>query len=108
MNCKGKIFLFISYLGEDSYSIESGSTMVEEAVKPFVESDFDKETFYGEDSDLTDILNFASAFPFGSGKKLVIIKGFEKIYGPSGPNRNNPSLPPAFGQVWWHSDPAHA
>jgi len=76
---KGKISPVYFFLGEDSYSIETGSVMVEEAVKPFIESDFDKETFYGEESDLTDILNFASAFPFGSGKKLVIIKGFEKI-----------------------------
>jgi DNA polymerase-3 subunit delta len=74
-----KILPVYFFLGEDSYSIEAGSALVEEAVKPMIESDFDKETFYGEDKNLNDILNFASAFPFGSGKKLIILKEFEKI-----------------------------
>jgi len=67
------------FLGEDSYSIEAGVALIEAAVTPLIESDFDKETFYGEDKSLNEILNFASAFPFGSGKKLIIIKEFEKI-----------------------------
>jgi DNA polymerase-3 subunit delta len=74
-----KILPVYFFFGEDSYSIEAGSTMVEEAAKSFVESDFDKETFYGEDKNLGEILNYASAFPFGSGKKLIILKEFEKI-----------------------------
>lgn len=74
-----KILPVYFFLGEDSYSIETGSTLVEEAVKPFIESDFDKETFYGEDKNLNEILDFASAFPFGTGKKLIILKEFEKI-----------------------------
>jgi len=67
------------FLGEDSYSIEAGAAMVEKTVKPFIESDFDNETFHGEDKNLNEILDFASAFPFGSGKKLIILKEFEKI-----------------------------
>ncbi|MDR3627506.1 MAG: DNA polymerase III subunit delta [Ignavibacteriaceae bacterium] len=74
-----KILPVYFFLGEDSYSIEAGSALVEETVKPMIESDFDRETFYGEDKNLSDILNFASAFPFGSGKKLIILKEFEKI-----------------------------
>jgi DNA polymerase-3 subunit delta len=76
---KGKILPVYFFLGEDSYSIETGSTLVEEAVKPFIESDFDKEIFYGEDKDLNEILEFASSYPFGRGKKLIILKEFEKI-----------------------------
>jgi DNA polymerase-3 subunit delta len=78
LNIRGILPVYF-ILGDDAYSIEVGSTYVEGAVQPFIESDFDKETFYGEDKDITEILNFASAFPFGSGKKLIILKGFEKI-----------------------------
>jgi DNA polymerase-3 subunit delta len=67
------------FFGEESYSIESCTKLIEEKAAPFIGTDFDKETFYGEDKNMLDILNFASAFPFGSKKKLIIVKEFEKI-----------------------------
>jgi DNA polymerase-3 subunit delta len=42
-------------------------------------SEFDKETIYSEDRAITDILGLATSFPFGSEKKLIIVKEAEKI-----------------------------
>lgn len=65
--------------GEDNYSIEHCLKLLEEKVSSQIETEFDKEVFYGEDTNMLDIINFASAFPFGSGKKFVTVKDFEKI-----------------------------
>ena len=67
------------FFGEDSFSLNIGLKAVERAVDPFISSDFDKETFYGENKTLSEVLDFASAFPFGSEKKLIIFKEFEKV-----------------------------
>ena len=75
----GKLLPAYFFFGEDSYSLDAVVNLIDETVKPQIESDFDRETFYGEDKNLLDILNFASAFPFGSGKKFIILKEFEKI-----------------------------
>ncbi len=75
----GKLLPVYFFFGEDSYSLDAALTFIEETIKPQIESDFDRETFYSEDKSLLDILNIASAFPFGSGKKMIILKEFEKI-----------------------------
>ncbi len=75
----GKLLPVYFFFGEDSYSIETELEIIEKTVKPFISSDFDNETFYSEDKSLTDILNIATAFPFGSEKKFITIKEFEKI-----------------------------
>ncbi|MCL5030313.1 MAG: DNA polymerase III subunit delta [Bacteroidetes bacterium] len=75
----GKILPVYFFFGDDTYSFDAGLALIDKAVTPFISSDFDKETFYGEDKNLNEILNVASAFPFGSGKKFLIIKDFEKI-----------------------------
>ena len=67
------------FFGEDSFSLNIGLKAVEKAVLPFISSDFDKETFYGENKTISEVLDFASAFPFGSEKKLIIFKEFEKV-----------------------------
>jgi DNA polymerase-3 subunit delta len=67
------------FIGEDSFSLDSGLKAVEKAVQPLISSDFDKETFYGENKTLSEVLELASAFPFGSEKKLIIFKEFEKV-----------------------------
>jgi DNA polymerase-3 subunit delta len=67
------------FFGEDSFSLNIGLKAVEKAVQPFISSDFDKETFYGENKTLSEVLDFAYAFPFGSEKKLIIFKEFEKV-----------------------------
>lgn len=67
------------FFGEDSYNLDSTLHILEETFKPLVTSDFDKETIYSEDRSINDILGLASAFPFGSEKKLIIVKEAEKI-----------------------------
>ena len=67
------------FFGEDSFSLEAGLKAVEKAVQPLITSDFDKEVFYGENKTLSEVLDFALAFPFGSEKKFIIFKEFEKV-----------------------------
>ena len=67
------------FFGEDSYSLDSALHIIEESFNPLLISDFDKETIYSEDRSINDILGLAAAFPFGSEKKLIIVKEAEKI-----------------------------
>jgi len=67
------------FFGEDSYNLSSTLHTLEETFKPLLLSEFDKETIYSEDRSITDILGLATSFPFGSEKKLIIIKEAEKI-----------------------------
>ncbi|MGD8306945.1 MAG: DNA polymerase III subunit delta [Ignavibacteria bacterium] len=76
---KGNLKPVYYFFGEDYYLLQNTLKAVEKSASQFITSDFDKETFYGEDKGLDDILSFASAFPFGSEKKLIIVKQFEKV-----------------------------
>jgi DNA polymerase III subunit delta len=77
---KQKKILPVYYLfGEDSYSVEIIFDAIEKAVQPFITSDFDKEVLYGENQSFTNIIGLASTFPFGSEKKLIIVKQAEKL-----------------------------
>lgn len=76
---KQKKILPIYYLfGEDSYSIENIVESIKKAVEPFITTDFDKETVYGENKTFSNVVGLASTFPFGSEKKLIIFKQSEK------------------------------
>jgi len=77
---KQKKILPLYYLfGEDSFSIEISLDAIEKAVQPFITSDFDKESFYSDNQSFSNIISLASAFPFGSEKKLIIFKQVEKL-----------------------------
>jgi len=67
------------FFGEDSYNLSFTLQTLEEAFKPLLQSEFDKETIYSEDRSLIDILGLATSFPFGSEKKLIIVREAEKI-----------------------------
>ncbi|MEJ2104830.1 MAG: DNA polymerase III subunit delta [Ignavibacteriaceae bacterium] len=67
------------FFGEDSYNLTSALHILEESFIPLLKSDFDKEIIYSEDKSINDILGLATAFPFGSEKKLIIVKEAEKI-----------------------------
>ena len=67
------------FFGEDTYNLSYTLHTLEEAFKPLLSSDFDKETLYSEDRSINEILGLAVAFPFGSEKKLIIVKEAEKI-----------------------------
>ena len=75
----GKLLPVYYFFGEDSYSLDKIIKQVEKAIEPFITSDFDKEVIYAEDKNLTDMLSLASSFPFGSDKKFILIKEFEKV-----------------------------
>lgn len=76
---KGKLAPIYYFFGEDSFSLDSALSSVEAAVKPLISSDFDKEVFYGEERSLSEVLDLAAAFPFGSEKKIIVYKQFEKV-----------------------------
>ena len=66
--------------GEDQYTIDIATETLEKAVTPHLLSDFDKEIISAEKNlSLTQVLDLAYAFPFGGGKKLIILKNFEKF-----------------------------
>lgn len=72
---KKKVILPVYYLfGEDDYSLNHTLESIQKAVQPFISSDFDRETFYGESRTFSDVISLASTFPFGSQKKLIIFK----------------------------------
>ena len=76
---KGKLQPVYYLFGDDYFLLQNTIKALENAAAPFITSDFDKETFYGDDRTLNDALDFASAFPFGSEKKLIIFKQFDKV-----------------------------
>jgi DNA polymerase-3 subunit delta len=67
------------FFGEDSYNLTFALHTLEEVFTPLLLSEFDKETIYSDDKSITDILGLATSFPFGSEKKLIIVKEAEKI-----------------------------
>lgn len=77
---KEKILPIYFLFGEDYYAIQSAYKLIEKAADQFVESDFDKDIYSAEkDINLSQVLDAASAFPFGSSKKIVILKNFDKL-----------------------------
>lgn len=77
---KQKKFLPVYYIfGEDSYQIKHTVSKIEEFLQPEISSDFDKQIFYGSSCNILEVIDFSLSFPFGPGKKLVIVKEFDKI-----------------------------
>jgi len=76
---KGKLAPIYYFFGEESFSIDSALSSVEAAAEPLISSEFDKEIFYGEERSLGEVLGLATAFPFGSEKKIIVFKQFEKV-----------------------------
>jgi DNA polymerase-3 subunit delta len=76
---KGSLQPIYYFFGEDYYLLQNALDSISKAVSPFITSDFDKEIFYGDKKPLGEVLDFASAFPFGSKKKLIVFKQFEKV-----------------------------
>ncbi|MCF6268229.1 MAG: DNA polymerase III subunit delta [Melioribacteraceae bacterium] len=69
-------FLF----GEDSFTISNAVKAIEKKIVPLVESDFDFETLtISKESSVSQFVDLAYSFPFGAGKKLIVVKGLEAI-----------------------------
>ncbi len=68
------------FFGEDKFAIEKATELIVKTYSKFVESDFDKEIIHADKSmSANQIVELASAFPFGSGKKIVVVKYFNLI-----------------------------
>ncbi|MDP4116628.1 MAG: DNA polymerase III subunit delta [Bacteroidota bacterium] len=65
--------------GDDSYSIDEFVKKINLLFETIIVSDFDKAMYYGDSISMEEVESFASTFPFGSDKKLVIVKDFEKV-----------------------------
>lgn len=76
---KDKFLPVYLFFGEDEYTIELTAKQLEKAIMPFITSDFDKEVLYGDDRSAVEIAGLASSFPFGSEKKIIIVKEFDKL-----------------------------
>ncbi len=77
---KEKLLPVFFLCGEDQYSLDTTVEAIQKAVDPFIESDFDREVINAEKSqNISQILDLAYSFPFGGGKKLVVLKNFEKL-----------------------------
>ncbi len=68
------------FFGEDQFAIEKVVELIQKTYADLISSDFDKEIIHCEKSTRPEqILQAASSFPFGGGKKLVIVKQFDLI-----------------------------
>jgi len=79
-HCKLKKFSLVYFLaGEDSFSITEAAEALEKAIAPLLTSEFDKQIYFGSSSTISEVIGFAQSFPFGDGKKFILVKEFEKM-----------------------------
>lgn len=76
---QNKILPVYLICGEDSFSIDEAVTAIGSKADSLISSEFDRETFHGDTHSLNSVIDFASAFPFGQGKKLILYRDFEKV-----------------------------
>jgi len=77
---EGKYLPIYFFCGEDNYTLDLAIETVEKSLAPQILSDFDKEVINAEkNQNLSQILDLAFSFPLGGGKKLIILKNFDKI-----------------------------
>lgn len=77
---KEKLLPVYFIFGEDHFASDSAINAIQKFADEFVESDFDREIINAEKSqNISQILDLAYSFPFGGGKKLIVIKNFEKL-----------------------------
>lgn len=68
------------FFGDDIFTIDRAVNEVKKSCEKFIESDFDIETISCDKYQAIEpILDLASTFPFGGGKKLIIVRNFEII-----------------------------
>ena len=68
------------FFGEDNFAIEKAVELIKKTYSDLLTSDFDNETLHAtKATNLTEILMNASSFPFGSEKKLVVVKKFNLV-----------------------------
>jgi len=69
-------FLF----GEDEFTISNAVNLIRKTLSEFVLNEFDIETIeLQKSSNINQILDLAYSFPFGGGKKIIVVKNFEQL-----------------------------
>lgn len=64
--------------GEDDFTITQTIKNISKVIDPLITVDFDRESVnIGKESTIAQVIDLASSFPFGEGKKFIIAKGFE-------------------------------
>ncbi len=76
LNAKSLLPVYFLF-GEDNYSLNKAVKDIEKFFAKLGVSDFDKESISYKDRNISDIIIAAQAFPFGSEKKLIIVKDFD-------------------------------
>lgn len=69
------------FFGEDAYSIDSAVKYLEKIIEPKLSTELDKEVIAGKERTIVELLDMASSFPFGEGKKLLIVRDFDEVRG---------------------------
>lgn len=67
------------FFGVDGFIINEASQLLEKMLSPLITTEFDKQVIYASDKSIIEILDAASAFPFGSDKKFIIVKEADKL-----------------------------
>jgi DNA polymerase III subunit delta len=77
---KDKFLPVYFFFGKDSFNIDVVVKELDASITPFISSDFDKEIIFADEkTNLAQLLSMASSFPFGSEKKFILVKEFDKI-----------------------------
>ncbi|MBZ0181679.1 MAG: DNA polymerase III subunit delta [Melioribacteraceae bacterium] len=78
---KPEKLLPVFYLcGEDSVAIDNALKAIEKTIEPLLASELDKEIINCEKGiNANTILDSVSAYPFGSEKKLIVVKNFSAL-----------------------------
>lgn len=69
------------FFGDDSYSIDSAVKLLDDNISPLLSSELDKEVITGKEKNIVELIDMASSYPFGDGKKLLIVKDFDEVKG---------------------------
>lgn len=76
---KDKLLPIYFLFGEDEFAIDKAIDLIKNKLSEYVLSEFDIEIIDSANNvGLNSIIDLANAFPLGGGKKIIIIKDFEK------------------------------
>lgn len=76
---KGKFSPIYLLFGQDHYTIEKFLDILKDKIDKEILSDFDREVYYGSQGNFRNILSSAQSYPFGGGKKYILVKEFEAV-----------------------------
>ncbi|MBK6913840.1 MAG: DNA polymerase III subunit delta [Ignavibacteriales bacterium] len=76
---KGTLLPLYYFFGVDGFIINEAYHLLEKKISPLISTEFDKQVIYANDNSLVEILDAASAFPFGSDKKFIVVKEADKL-----------------------------